>query len=615
VLNQKGSPAWFSDTFANIPTFGYAGRMFISIDTYAFYRDTGTGWDLIGGPGIGTLTGSGVTGQVSFFNGTQVLTGNNNLFWDNTNSRLGINTTTPGAPLDIHGTGTNAQFNGTGTSNAYLTFQNAGTSKWRIGNTYNAGANSFDIYNVGTSANALSFGFTTNVATFTKDILINSLTIGNGGGAIATNTAIGSGALAVNTTGFQNIAIGTNSLSLNNTGLSNIAIGHRSLENSIGGGGNVAVGVFSLNNVNTGQSNVSIGINAGLGLTTGSNNIFIGSGSSTGITTGSNNTIIGNYAGTTALANNIVLADGAGNIKYQWDGTNNNFTGNVNFSSTIGNGTYTYTLPSATGTLALTSNLSSYLPLAGGTLTGALIGTSAAFTGEISTSGGQLAFSGSGGSPSTGIGIRYNGTFYLYPGANGLNVRNSANSGNTFVVTDSGIGTFSGNEVNIGSAVAATNVYLYMNGVTNKATRIVFQESGSSKWLVGNGAASENGRFEVFDNTNGTGVQLLRGATAWIPLTSDVRLKKNFETCQGLNEVLQIEPVKYHLLFEDDNSNKKLGFKAQNIQSLIPEMVVTNGRKADDGSDYLTIVPDYLLPVLVKAIQELNEKLVRNNIN
>ena len=59
----------------------------------------------------------------------------------------------------------------------------------------------------------------------------------------------------------------------------------------------------------------------------------------------------------------------------------------MNFNSTIGNGTFTYTLPSATGTLALTSNLSAYLPLTGGTLTGALSGTSATFSGNVTTAG------------------------------------------------------------------------------------------------------------------------------------------------------------------------------------------------------------------------------------
>ena len=44
---------------------------------------------------------------------------------------------------------------------------------------------------------------------------------------------------------------------------------------------------------------------------------------------------------------------------------------------------YTYTFPNATGTLALTSDLSAYLPLSGGTLTGALNGTSALFSSAV----------------------------------------------------------------------------------------------------------------------------------------------------------------------------------------------------------------------------------------
>jgi hypothetical protein len=42
-------------------------------------------------------------------------------------------------------------------------------------------------------------------------------------------------------------------------------------------------------------------------------------------------------------------------------------SGVLTLSSTISNGTYTYTLPSATGTLALTSNLSTYVPYTGAT--------------------------------------------------------------------------------------------------------------------------------------------------------------------------------------------------------------------------------------------------------
>jgi hypothetical protein len=67
VTNQKGSPALYSDTFANRPAAGFIGRLFVSTDTLEIYRDNGTTWDLIsggGGPSVniynsnGTLTGA-----------------------------------------------------------------------------------------------------------------------------------------------------------------------------------------------------------------------------------------------------------------------------------------------------------------------------------------------------------------------------------------------------------------------------------------------------------------------------------------------------------------------------------------------------------------------------
>jgi len=78
-----------------------------------------------------------------------------------------------------------------------------------------------------------------------------------------------------------------------------------------------------------------------------------------------------------------------------------------------------------------------------------------------------------------------------------------------------------GGNLTLGDAAAATNRVFNINGVVNKAQRIVFQESSVDKWLIGNGAASENGNFEIYDNTNGknyvftrTGVFALPGASA-----------------------------------------------------------------------------------------------------
>jgi len=186
ILNQKGTPAFYSDVFANRPAFGYAGRVFISTDTGAIYEDTGSAWTLIADAGAGTtgtlqqvttngnttsagivITAGGLsansisnssftTGSVLFADGSGTITQKNtNLFWDNTNNRLGIGNASPGTPLDVHGTGTAAQFNGTGTNNAFIQFQNAGTSKWRLGNLYNAAANDFQLYNNNLASNAI----------------------------------------------------------------------------------------------------------------------------------------------------------------------------------------------------------------------------------------------------------------------------------------------------------------------------------------------------------------------------------------------------------------------------------------------------------------------------
>ena len=49
------------------------------------------------------LSGSGVTGQVSFYTGSNTQSGSDNFYWNNTLSRLGIGTTLPGYTLEVNG--------------------------------------------------------------------------------------------------------------------------------------------------------------------------------------------------------------------------------------------------------------------------------------------------------------------------------------------------------------------------------------------------------------------------------------------------------------------------------------------------------------------------------
>jgi len=113
----------------------------------------------------------------------------------------------------------------------------------------------------------------------------------------------------------------------------------------------------------------------------------------------------------TDASNNVGIgAAPSGSYKLEVTGTAK-VSGVLTLSSTISNGTYTYTLPSATGTLALTSALSGYLPLTGGTLTGALTGTSATFTSTI-TSNNAIGVEKNGSGTFGG-----GGRFYLYNAA------------------------------------------------------------------------------------------------------------------------------------------------------------------------------------------------------
>jgi hypothetical protein len=60
---------------------------------------TGTAW--IAAPSGGGVSGSGTATRVAFWSAASTLTSSSNLFWDNTNSRLGIGTTSPSAKVHL----------------------------------------------------------------------------------------------------------------------------------------------------------------------------------------------------------------------------------------------------------------------------------------------------------------------------------------------------------------------------------------------------------------------------------------------------------------------------------------------------------------------------------
>ena len=147
-------------TLAAFPLVGVADTIYIALDTNVIYRyDTSLSAYVILSPNIinslvfsdangfdGTITlvGSVATlsittaltlGSVPFIGASGALTQDNaNLFFDDTNNRLGINTNAPTTALDVFGSGIIGRLNATSTNNAYLGFASNGTNKWSAGN-------------------------------------------------------------------------------------------------------------------------------------------------------------------------------------------------------------------------------------------------------------------------------------------------------------------------------------------------------------------------------------------------------------------------------------------------------------------------------------------------
>ena len=128
--------------------------------------------------------------------------------------------------------------------------------------------------------------------TVTNGATIQGLTVGKGGGAVASNTALGASALAANTTGGANTGIGylanqvvtTSSYSTalgwwalkTNDGSYNTALGAGSMSQNSSGAYNTAIGSNSLASNTTASNNTAVGYQAGYSNTTGINNIAVG---------------------------------------------------------------------------------------------------------------------------------------------------------------------------------------------------------------------------------------------------------------------------------------------------------------------------------------------------
>ena len=579
ILNQRQTPAFYADILANRPAAGFIGRIFVSTNTFAFFRDNGTGWDLIGGPGTGTVTGSGAAGQVSFWDGANTITGNNDLFWDNVNGHLGIGTNVPGTALQIdHDQSQIIRLNQTtATNDTKIAFQNSGTALWRIGNSYNAGANDFGIFDVVGAFQPVTVKKTTG------QVLIGTSTVGSGKLVVASSTG---------DNGVQIVGASAPSL--------------------------------RLDNAESGPTK-----RAGFGISTATNNFIQGSADRdfcmfNGSTTASpilfgiyDTTNVQEAARISAARNFLIGTTTDGGQKLQVNGAIK-ATRYFLDSMTAGNGVLYYSAATNRVTLA-NYNTSGILEFEvnGGNQALTIeanknvIFYGTAQIGYVDAINQTMVLSWAGASTYGKIQTFSSSNLSLNPDGNNVLIGSIVANGAKLQV--SGSTTISSN-VSIGSTIQTDKVYI-LNAGSSTNTNLTLQQEGTGDIIRVNGSGGVN-RLAVsylgvttITNLAGTGSRaVLADASGVLSApVSDISVKNNVtDIGYGLNEILKMKPKWFDFIDEYKNygEGRQNGNIAQEMEEIIPEAVFLTPSTNKKGINY-----DQLHAVYIKAIQELNAKI------
>jgi hypothetical protein len=575
VLNQKGSPALYTDSFSNRPAFGFQGRLFIATDTRQIYEDMGDRWELIADAGAGsgnlqsvTTNGNYTTtdidllsgnliyrklspGSVLFLNTSEIVTeDNSNFFWDDTLNRLGIGTNTPTATFDVHSTdNVIQQLNATGTNNSLLSFLNQGTGKWRIGNFYNSANNDFYIFDV-LSGTPRFYLLNTGYA-----ILPNSVIIGSSNRSSSYGLDVYVSANYQSTLRVQGV---TTLLSQINGTFASFT-------------GDLTIATNKLY-VNSSTGNVGIGTitpSGGFGTTSTGTLLDIYDSS-----------VIGGNGGALVLSalSNSSRKVNLGQIRtILTSGTPSAETGDMVFS-TMSAATLTERMRIlSSGNVGIgTSSPNSVLEVYGQTRISASLGSVLLITPDATSTNGVTLDTSYYGSAGYGP---------LKINTGGIERMRITSGGNVLIGTT----TDYGNKLNVAGDIAAVGVnpVLFSSSTVN-STSYGFYNNGSGTFILTNRGVANVGAFNM-----STGV--------YTP-TSDFNKKKDFETSTiGLNAILSLKPTLYRMKSEND-SEKHLGFIAQEVKEFIPQAYV-------ESENFIGLDFNPIVATLVKAIQELKEEI------
>jgi len=501
------------------------------------------------------VTGTGTSGHVTYWNGSGSIAGSANHFWDNTNGRLGIGTASPGSTLDVNG---NFRI-GSGTVSAPgIAFRNSTNSGFYLTDD-GLGA----LINLGIGAtNIATFKYNGNVGIGTTAPLAKA-TVRGGNLGNSVNMASTVFSVQGNDQGiFMGSFNGTPSYG------SWIQAGREAFDLPFNlilqpNGGNVGIGTSSpsakldvIGNIRSFISNIG-----GLGGNISLLNDF------------------GNNGGHTLI--NMQNAGTICWIKAVINGPNSNSGADLLFAtpSTDTNGTERMRITSG-GDVLISTSSSAANP------------TGFARVLNIRNTDAALVLSNTTGTAKDwSIGALTSGSLAIFDG-----------SSERMRITSGG---------NVGIGLSSTPDKLGVQGTANNWTgKFLGSTVSGNSFGVDIVAGTTDGDYPLYIRTTNYSLRLFVrgdgvcyiGASSWV-YNSDRRVKENIlDVTNGLDLVSKLKPKHFDYI---NGAKDNLGFIAQEVQELIPQAVTIS----DEKTGMLGLKTDFIIPYLVKSIQELSAEI------
>jgi hypothetical protein len=158
------------------------------------------------------------------------------------------------------------------------------------------------------------------------------------------------------------------------------------------------------------------------------------------------------------------------------------------------------------------------------------------------------------------------------------------------------------------AAVVFRNKDGFSSGTTNFDGLIQFGASGD--YNIGKNLGTNPDELQIAagtganrGNINLKAANILFNSSAWYP--SDRRFKENIQSLEiDPQEILKLQSVRFNWKDPNKSANSQTGFIAQEVESILPELVYTN-----EGSGYKYVNYTGLIPYLFNIIQQQQKRI------